>query len=156
MCDWKKDRIGSAINGKNPMVMAELEAGYAVFGDTQFLPGYCVLLPKRNVSSLNNLKQEERTAFLNEMALLGDAILHICQPQRINYEILGNSDNFLHAHIFPRYQAEDPERLVKLVWLYDSHYWTDSVYQYDSQKHGQIRREIAEYLNKIVKGKYND
>jgi len=51
MKQWFEDRIGSAINDSNPMVMAELEDGYAVFGDVQFLPGYSVLLPKRHVSS---------------------------------------------------------------------------------------------------------
>lgn len=36
MDNWQKDRISAAINGTNPMVMAELEGGYAAFGDTQF------------------------------------------------------------------------------------------------------------------------
>lgn len=61
MDNWQKNRISAAINGTNPMVMAELEGGYAAFGDTQFLPGYCVLLPKRNVASLNELSIVERT-----------------------------------------------------------------------------------------------
>ena len=44
MVNWQDDRIGSAINGTNPMVMSELPGGFAVFGDTQFLPGYSCLL----------------------------------------------------------------------------------------------------------------
>lgn len=39
MRDWRDDRIGSAINGTNPMVMAELTGSFVAFGDTQFLPG---------------------------------------------------------------------------------------------------------------------
>ena len=42
---WQDNRIQAAIDGTNPMVMAELPGGFAVFGDVQFLPGYCVLLP---------------------------------------------------------------------------------------------------------------
>ena len=38
---WLEDRIGSAISGTNPMVMAELEGGYAVFGDVQQDIQYC-------------------------------------------------------------------------------------------------------------------
>ncbi|WP_224155798.1 hypothetical protein [Leuconostoc gelidum] len=44
MKQWFEDRMGSAINGSNPMVMTELEGGYAVFGDVQCLPGYTVLI----------------------------------------------------------------------------------------------------------------
>ncbi len=29
------------------MVLAEMKSGYVAIEDTQFLPGYCVLLPKR-------------------------------------------------------------------------------------------------------------
>ncbi|EFL29316.1 LOW QUALITY PROTEIN: conserved hypothetical protein, partial [Streptomyces himastatinicus ATCC 53653] len=41
---WRKDRIGSALRGGNPTVLRRLEAGFAVIGDVQFLPGYSVLL----------------------------------------------------------------------------------------------------------------
>jgi len=37
------------------------------------------------------------------MSLLGEAIMAVCQPHRINYEILGNSLPVLHAHVWPRY-----------------------------------------------------
>lgn len=42
MRDWRDDRIGSAINGTNPMVMAELTGSFVAFGDTQFLTGYLI------------------------------------------------------------------------------------------------------------------
>ena len=41
--EWYENRILSAINGTNPMLIKELKGGYAVFGDVQFLPGYCVI-----------------------------------------------------------------------------------------------------------------
>lgn len=146
---WYTDRITSAINGTNPMVMKEMIGGYAVFGDVQFLPGYSVLLPKRKVSSLNELSIEERTLFLRDMSVLGDAILTVCKPEKVNYDILGNTDNFLHAHVFPRYSTETPERLKKPVWLYDSSYWSDSKYHYSPERHDNIRLRITNYLNKI-------
>ncbi|MFT9050278.1 HIT family protein [Liquorilactobacillus nagelii] len=149
MTEWYEDRIGSAIDGTNPMVMAELEGGYAVFGDVQFLPGYCVLLPKRNVSSLNDLNINERTYFLRDMSILGDAVLYACKAKRINYDILGNTDNFLHAHVFPRYLTEDPQRLKRPVWLYSPDYWSNSKYSYDPQKHDQLRGKITNYLNNV-------
>lgn len=31
--DWRRDRIGSAERGENPMVLARLRSGFAVIGD---------------------------------------------------------------------------------------------------------------------------
>ncbi len=42
--DWKEDRIGSALRGENPTVLAQMPGGFAVMSDVQWLPGYCVLL----------------------------------------------------------------------------------------------------------------
>lgn len=146
--DWHKDRIGSALNGTNPMVMAELKGSFAAFGDTQFLPGYCVILPKRKVASSNDLAINERASFLCDMSLEGDVLLKVCSCQRVNDDILGNTDQFLHAHIFPRYLTENSKKLAKPVWLYDSHFWTDSKYHYNANKHGKIRQDITEELKK--------
>lgn len=146
MEDWQKNRIESAKNGTNPMIIIETNGGYAVFGDTQFLPGYCVLLPKKNVFSLNDLTLEEREAFLLDMSILGDAIIKVCNPIRVNYDILGNTDKFLHGHVFPRYEWESEERKKKPVWLYDESNWFDCEKLYDENKHKEIRENITQYL----------
>ena len=146
--EWYENRILSAINGTNPMLIKELKGGYAVFGDVQFLPGYCVLLPKKEVNSLNVLTLEEREQFLSDMSVLGDAIIQSCTPIRVNYDILGNTDNFLHAHVFPRYEWESEERKKMPVWLYDSSNWHNKETAYSPIKHDEIRNSILEYLNK--------
>ena len=146
--EWYENRILSAINWTNPMLIKELKGGYAVFGDVQFLPGYCVLLPKKEVNSLNVLTLEEREQFLSDMSVLGDAIIQSCTPIRVNYDILGNTDNFLHAHVFPRYDWESKERQKMPVWLYDSSNWHNKETSYNPIKHDEIRNSILEYLNK--------
>lgn len=152
---WKKDRIGSAINGTNPMVITKMKSGYAVIGDTQFLPGYCVLLPNNKVSSLNELSFEDRKDFLVDMTLIGDAIIDVCNPKRINYEILGNSDEFLHAHIFPRYIWEE-ERVKRPVWLYPKSNWTDLDKQFINIKDGEILKEkLRVKIEELKKDKYS-
>ena len=103
---WKQNRIESCKNGTNPTFITELKSGYVVIGDTQFLPGYCVLLYKDNIKTLNDLEIEERKQFLLDMTLVGDAIKEVYKPYKINYEILGNLDEFIHAHIIPRYKWE--------------------------------------------------
>ena len=149
--EWYENRILSAINWTNPMLIKELKGGYAVFGDVQFLPGYCVLLPKKEVNSLNVLSLEEREQFLSDMSILGDAIIQSCTPIRVNYDILGNTDNFLHAHVFPRYEWESEERKKMPVWLYDSSNWHNKETSYNPIKHDEIRNSILEYLNKNYK-----
>lgn len=146
---WQENRIQSAIDGSNPMVIKELTGGYAVFGDVQFLPGYCVLLPKREVYSLNDLTIKERTDFLVDMSLLGDAILASTDAIRINYDILGNTDAYLHAHVFPRFDWEVLERKKMPVWLYDKSNWSNEETAYTPEKHDALRTKILMNLNTI-------
>jgi len=46
-------------------------------------------------------------------------LLHVTRARRINYEILGNLEPALHAHLFPRYGSAPAERRNGPVWLYD-------------------------------------
>src|SRR6476620_7182004 len=114
---WRSDRIGSALRGENPTVMAKLPGAFAVMGDVQWLPGYCVLLVDRpDVDGLNDLAPDERREFLASMATLGAAVESACRSadgsfRRLNFDILGNTDEFLHAHVWPRYDWEPVERM---------------------------------------------
>ncbi|MFI9452759.1 hypothetical protein [Amycolatopsis sp. NPDC052450] len=36
----------------------------------------------------------------------------------MNVEILGNTDPFLHAHVWPRYDWEPADKVGQPVWLY--------------------------------------
>ncbi len=123
--DWMIDRIGSARAGTNPTVLAKLPQSYAVIGDTQYLPGYCVLLvDDPSIDRLTDLPKSERLEFLDSMDTLGEAIGRACQAadsgfRRMNYEILGNTYPHLHAHLFPRYDWEPPEYVGRPAWMYD-------------------------------------
>jgi len=150
MDDWKKNRIESALNGTNPTVLAKMKSGFAVFGDTQFLPGYCVLLAYPQVNSLNDLSLTERSDFLTDMTIIGDAILEVYKPLRINYDILGNKDAFLHAHIFPRYEYEDEIHRAKPVWLYSSDNWTNPEFQFDQDKYQEKRMALQKKLLELI------
>ncbi len=101
-------RVQLAREGRNPYVVTRLASGWVVIGDVQPLPGYCLLLPDPVVPDLNALDAAGRTAFLLDMTRLGDARLAVTGAERINYEILGNSEAALHAHVTPRYADEDP------------------------------------------------
>jgi diadenosine tetraphosphate (Ap4A) HIT family hydrolase len=78
-----------------------MPSGWAVIGDQQFIPGYSLLLPNPVATDLNALTGEQRNQYLSDMVLIGDALLEVTDAYRINYEILGNTEPALHAHIFP-------------------------------------------------------
>ena len=105
--------------GKNPRVIARTRSGWIVLGDVQILRGYLLIVPDPVVESLNDLSGQKREQFLHEMSVLGDALLSVTDAYRINYEILGNTEPALHAHVFPRYQSEPDERRRRPVWFYD-------------------------------------
>ncbi|CAM5609705.1 hypothetical protein SGLAM104S_10513 [Streptomyces glaucescens] len=121
--EWRMDRIGSALRGENPAVLRRLNAGFAAIGDVQFLPGCSVLLvDDPNVERLSDLPRDKRLAFLSDMDQLGEAVERVSRRmdaafRRVNLEILGNTDGFLHAHVWPRFEWE-PTDLVRMpVWL---------------------------------------
>lgn len=154
MTDWRKDRIGSALRGENPTVITRLPAGFVVMGDPQWLPGYCVLLTDRpDAQRLSDLTRSERSAYLESMAVVGQAVERACAEadpafRRVNIEILGNTDTFLHAHVWPRYDWEPPELVHMPVWLYPSERWSDSATAL-GPRHDVLRAAIARRLMSI-------
>lgn len=125
-----------------------MKSGWAVIGDVQFLPGYCLLLPDPVVSSLNDLDERNRVQFLSDMAVIGDAILEVTEAARINYEILGNSEPELHAHVFPRYSSEPEERRKMPVWFYD---WKNAP-AFDESEHGILKEQLAGAIVRRIAG----
>ena len=144
------------MRGENPLVITELKSGFAVIGDTQFLPGYCVLLPSQNVCSLDQLSYKQRSEYLLDMSILGEAIQKALNPRRINYSIYGNTDAFLHAHVFPRYEWEREERKFMPVWQYPKEMWSDEQNHYSNEKHGELRANIRSHLLEMVKEAYTE
>ncbi len=131
-------QVAEAREGRLVRVVARLDSGWAVMGDPQILPGYCLLLPDPVVPHLNSLTAEARRQFLDDMARLGDAVLAVTGAERINYEILGNVEPALHAHVLPRYATEATDLRTKPVWL---HNWA-AAEAFDAARHENLLRRI--------------
>ena len=99
-------RVEACRAGADPTMIARLRSGWAVLGDPQVLPGYCLLLPDPVVPHLNALEPALQQAFLADMARIGQAVQDITDAVRINYAIFGNVEPALHAHVIPRYEDE--------------------------------------------------
>lgn len=104
------------------MVIGRVPSGWLVLGDVQFLCGYSLLLPDPVVSDLNALDENRRSQFLHDMTVLGDARLKVTDAYRINYQILGNLEPALHAHVFPRYLTEPEPYRTSLPQSYEQAY----------------------------------
>ncbi|MEV7881886.1 HIT family protein [Streptomyces microflavus] len=152
--DWRSDRIGAALKGDNPTVLRRLEAGFAVIGDVQFLPGYSVLLvDEPHVQRLSDLPRPKRLSFLSDMDHLGEAVERVCRRtdpafRRVNLEILGNTDPFLHAHIWPRFEWEPSNVVSRPVWLYPQERWSDEQFKLGPQ-HDALRDAISNELGQL-------
>ena len=81
-------RVEACRAGTDPTCIARLDSGWAVMGDPQVLPGYCLLLPDPVVPHLNAMPPAAQAAFLADMARLGDAVLARTGAVRINYAIV--------------------------------------------------------------------
>lgn len=98
MCDrWQTDA---------DLRIAELEYSYLILNRDQFFPGYCLLFTKKHITELFELDQTTRQGMMEEVARTAQALAHCFQPDKINYELLGNMVPHIHWHLVPRFQTD--------------------------------------------------
>jgi diadenosine tetraphosphate (Ap4A) HIT family hydrolase len=154
--DWKADRIGSALQGENPTVLRRLSTGFAIIGDMQFLPGYCVFVTDDPIiQRVSDLPRPRRLDFLAEMNLVAEAVERVCTRRdpafrRVNMLILGNLDPFLHAHIIPRYTWEPEQYHHGPSVLYPKEEQADPATLLGPQ-HDELRADLAAEIDELRK-----
>lgn len=155
-----RDPLLAARAGEHPSLIAKLRSGYVTMGETQFLPGYCVLLVDSGprVEHLTDLPRPERTRFLCDLGLIGEALTAACPVwdpafTRLDYEILGNRWRRLAAHVFPRYAWEPVELRGGSVWAYPPERWTDPAYAL-GPAHERLLESIARELSRVLAEAY--
>jgi diadenosine tetraphosphate (Ap4A) HIT family hydrolase len=144
------ERLAALDRGENPALIARLPSGFALMGDTQFLPGYAMLFAYPEVDHLTDLADEARGQYLLDMSRLGAAVRAATGCRRINYSILGNLDPFLHAHIWPRYEWEPAPYKTAPPTDYPLETRADPAQRFDAAKHADLQRAIAEHLSKLT------
>ena len=68
--------------------------------------GYVCVVSKRHVVEPFELQGTERHTFWDETLRAAEAVQAVFQPNKINYEIHGNTIPHLHVHVFPRYPGD--------------------------------------------------
>jgi hypothetical protein len=81
------------------------------------------------------------------MAVPREAVERACSAldpgsRRLNDEILGTTDQFLHAHGWPRYAWEPAELVGRPGWVYPPDRWTASEHR-AARRHDALRHAIT-------------
>lgn len=138
-------KVAACRAGTNPQLVTRLASGWAVLGDNQFFPGYCMLLPDPVVPHLNAMDAAARAQFLADMARLGDAVLAVTGAVRINYAMLGNLEPALHAHVFPRKDDEPDHLRTATPWAAPL---GEAAYAFNEQRDARMIAAIRAQLTK--------
>ena len=94
-------------NDDSDLRVIELRHSFVTLNRDQFFPGYALLFTKRHITELFHLGSQERSELMDEASRVAEALYTIFQPDKINYELLGNMVPHMHWHIIPRF-ASDP------------------------------------------------
>jgi diadenosine tetraphosphate (Ap4A) HIT family hydrolase len=134
---------------RSQTLILQMPSGRAVLGDSQLLRGYCLLIAEPTVPSLNDLPLEGQMVFLRDMALLGRAVQDVTGCARVNYSVYGNTDPFLHAHIFAQYTSEDAAKAKMPVWFSYTQAERDAA-PFTLEDHGALRLELKTRLLELL------
>ncbi len=138
--------------------MLRMRSGFAVIGDTQFLPGYSLLLTDDpELDHPTDLPWGARRDFFFDLSLLGEAVFNATREagvRRINYEVLGNGWHHLHGHVHPRYEWEPPDKIAGPVWRYPNDLRNAPEHVYVDERHGQLRARITQELGRVMRDAY--
>ena len=84
----------------------ELPHSYVILNRDQFFPGYTLLFTKDHYTELFHLDRNVRSALMEEVSSVAQALYTVYAPAKINYELLGNMVPHIHWHIVPRFMSE--------------------------------------------------
>ena len=88
------------------MVFYESRTSIGKLNPDQFFKGYSFLSLKWHSEELYQLSKKDRTSFLQDMSNVAAALARTLNPDKMNYELLGNGMPHLHWHLIPRYRTD--------------------------------------------------
>lgn len=86
--------------------IAELAVSTAALFQDQSFRGRCLVTLREHHTELFRLTPAMRTAFLEDVSRVAEAIFRTLHPIKINYELLGNLVPHMHWHIIPRFRED--------------------------------------------------
>ncbi len=86
--------------------ICDLRVSSLILFKEQSHPGRCIVAYKEHVSELVDISEEERAAFMEDVAQASKAIHAAFGPQKVNYGAYGDTGCHLHMHLVPKYMDE--------------------------------------------------
>ena len=77
-----------------------------ICGQVESHPGRVIVAYKDHVSELVDISDEERGAFMADVARASRAIHRAFHPDKVNYGAYGDGGCHLHFHLVPKYRDE--------------------------------------------------
>ena len=85
--------------------IADLGVSQLFLFKEQSHPGRCNVVYKDHGVDFHELTDEQRNAFMADVARVGKAIQKAFNPDKINYGAFADTLSHLHMHIVPKYQG---------------------------------------------------
>lgn len=104
----------------------------------QSKPGRCIVAYRDHVSELVDISDEERNAFMADVARAARALHAAFHPDKVNYGAYGDTGCHLHMHLVPKYNGSD-EWGGTFQMNPDKVYLTDAEYE---EMIGKIRANL--------------
>ena len=86
--------------------IAQLSVSRVFIFKEQTYHGRCLVAYKDHVDDLNLLSDDDRNAFMADVARASRAIHRAFQPDKVNYGAYGDGGCHLHFHLVPKYRDE--------------------------------------------------
>lgn len=87
--------------------ICEMNSGFLYVFKEQSKYGRIVLAYKDHASEITDLTEEERNAFIDDVAKAAAAVHKAFHPDKVNYGAYGDTLGHLHFHIVPKYKDGD-------------------------------------------------
>jgi diadenosine tetraphosphate (Ap4A) HIT family hydrolase len=84
--------------------ICNLEVSQLFLFKEQSYPGRCNVVYKDHAVDFHELSDEQRNAFMQDVANVGKAITSVFKPAKINYGAYADTLSHLHIHIVPKYK----------------------------------------------------
>lgn len=85
--------------------ICDLEASTLYLFKEQTYKGRCLVAHKNHVSEICDLTDEERDAFMKDVARAAKAMHLAFNPAKVNYGAYGDTMPHLHFHLVPKYEG---------------------------------------------------
>jgi diadenosine tetraphosphate (Ap4A) HIT family hydrolase len=98
--------ICKSLHEPTHLVFFESRTSIGKLNPDQFFRGYSFVTLKWHSEELYRLSDKDRKGFLEDMSRISRALSDAFNPDKMNYELLGNGMPHLHWHLVPRYKTD--------------------------------------------------